>query len=267
MTVVSETTAPRPTAARPDALVAARPPLARLTAVEVRKLVDTRAGRWLLAVIVLGCVLMATVQLLVNEPERRRFDEFFLGSLLPIGLLLPVLGILTVTSEWSQRTAQTTFALVPSRGRVLAAKLLAGTVATVASIGASLAVAAVANVIALGTGGDGGWGIAAVGIGNATVVQLLNVIMGLAFGMALLNTPLAIVGFFVVPTVWTILGGMVDALATAAEWLDFGVTMLPLLSAETLTAQEWAQVGTTTLVWVVLPLVVGTTRVLRSEVS
>lgn len=264
MTATIEATAPAAVLAAP---AAPRPSIARLTAVEVRKLTDTRAGRWLLAIIVLGCVAMATVQLLFNEPEQRRFEEFFLGSLLPIGILLPVLGILTVTSEWSQRTAQTTFALVPLRGRVLAAKLLAGAVATVASVGASLIIAAVANVIAMGTGGDGGWGIAAIGIGNATVAQLLNVIMGLAFGMALLNTPLAIVAFFVVPTVWSILGGLVDVLATAAEWLDFGVTMMPLFSGETLTAQQWAQVGTTTLVWVVLPLVVGTVRVLRSEVS
>jgi len=35
-------------------------------------------------------------------------------------------GILLVTSEWSQRASLITFTLVPHRSRVLAAKLLAG---------------------------------------------------------------------------------------------------------------------------------------------
>ncbi|MFD0473812.1 hypothetical protein ACFQ0B_40345 [Nonomuraea thailandensis] len=33
-----------------------------------------------------------------------------------MGVLLPVLGILTVTGEWSHRTALTTFTLEPRRG-------------------------------------------------------------------------------------------------------------------------------------------------------
>ena len=40
--------------------------------------------------------------------------------------LLPVVGILLVSSEWSQRTAQVSFTLVPRRPRVIAAKMLAG---------------------------------------------------------------------------------------------------------------------------------------------
>ena len=41
-----------------------------------------------------------------------------------MGILLPVLGILLVTSEWSQRTAMVTFTLEPSRSRVIAAKFV-----------------------------------------------------------------------------------------------------------------------------------------------
>ena len=40
---------------------------------------------------------------------------------------MPVVGILLVTSEWTQRTAMISFTLVPHRSRVLLAKLLAGT--------------------------------------------------------------------------------------------------------------------------------------------
>ena len=44
-----------------------------------------------------------------------------------MSLILPVLGILLVTSEWSQRTGLTTFALVPQRERVIVAKLIGAT--------------------------------------------------------------------------------------------------------------------------------------------
>ena len=90
--------------------------------------------------------------------------------------------------------------------------------------------------------------------------------MGIAFGMLLLNTPLAIVSYFVLPTVWTVLGGMVSGLATAAKWLDFSLTMAPVLAGVTLTGQQWAQLGTTTVAWVMLPLLIGALRVVRAEV-
>lgn len=250
--------------ARPATL--ASPPLSRLTGVELRKLTDTRAGRWLLVTMLLSAAVLAGVQLAVNEPAGRTLQVFFLGALLPTGILLPVLGILSITSEWSQRTALTTFALVPVRGRVLLAKLAAGAVAALGSVGACLLLAAAANLIALGTDGYGSWRIEAAVLANAMVFQLVNVLMGLAFGMVLLNTPLAIVTYFVLPTAWTVLGGMVGWLADAAGWLDFTRTMEPVLAGATLTAQQWAQFGTSTAVWVLLPLAIGAVRVLRTEI-
>lgn len=243
-----------------------RPSLARLTMVELRKLVDTRAGVWLMVAIVLSCIGFATIQLFALDPALRRFEIFFLGTLLPIGILLPVLGILTVTSEWSQRTALTTFALVPARSRVVGAKLAAGMIIALASLGASGLIAAAVNLVAMAIGGDAAWGIGLAQVGAAAVMQLINVTMGIAFGMLLLNTPLAIVSYFVLPTIWSVLGGLVSWLATAARWLDFSLTMAPILQGATLTGQQWAQLGTTTAVWVVVPLVVGMLRVVRAEV-
>ena len=246
-----------------------RPSLAGLTAVELRKLVDTRSGASLLAAIVLACAVVAVVQLLAVDPAAHGFELFFLGTLLPVGILLPVLGILAATCEWSQRTALTTFALVPVRRRVVVAKLAAGAVVAVLSVGASALVAAVANLVAVATGPDagGGWALGGAVLWSAAVMQLINVAMGIAFGMMLLNTPLAIVTYFVLPTVWSVLGGMVAWLETAARWLDFTLTMAPIVQGATLTGQQWAQLGTTTAAWVVVPLAVGMLRVVRAEVA
>ena len=64
----------------------------------------------------------------------------------PQGLLLPVLGILLVTSEWSQRTALVSFTLMPVRGRVLLAKVLASLLAGLAAIALTVVVAVLATL-------------------------------------------------------------------------------------------------------------------------
>ncbi|MEU6073354.1 ABC transporter permease [Micromonospora sp. NPDC047074] len=243
-----------------------RPSLLRLTGVELRKLVDTRAGLWLLITIGLSAAVIAVVQLIWTPDAEQTFANFFLPSMLPIGLLLPVLGILSVTGEWSQRTALTTYALVPRRGRVVAAKLAAMVLAALASVLVSLGVAAVGTLVAGATGGAGTWRFEASLLLHAVVLQVANVLMGAAFGLLLLNTPLAIVGFLLLPTLWTILGGMIRPLREPAGWLDTGRTMEPLLTPD-VTADQWARFAVSLLVWLVVPLVAGLVRTLRREVS
>ena len=43
-------------------------------------------------------------------------------------MLLPILGIMAATAEWTQRTGLVTFTLEPRRGRVVLAKALAALV-------------------------------------------------------------------------------------------------------------------------------------------
>ena len=56
------------------------------------------------------------------------------GMNTPMGILLPVLGVMSVTSEWSQRTAMVTFTLEPSRSRVVAAKFASVMIVAVAAL-------------------------------------------------------------------------------------------------------------------------------------
>ncbi|WP_435588684.1 ABC transporter permease [Micromonospora chalcea] len=260
MTTATRTPAPP----RPEAAVAG-PTLARLTAVELRKLADTRAGRWLLITIGLIAAVIVVVQLFVVEAPDQTFTAFFTPSLLPVGLLLPVLGILSITGEWSQRTALTTFALVPRRERVIVAKLAAVVLAALASVLVSLAVAAVGTLAAGATGGAGAWTFDWQLLPHAAVFQVVNVLMGAAFGL-LLNTPLAIVTYLLLPTVWSLLAAMISALREPARWLDTSYTMEPLLGAE-MTGGQWGRLGVSLAVWVLLPMVAGLVRTLRREVS
>jgi hypothetical protein len=95
---------------------------------------------------------------------------------------------------------------------------------------------------------------------------VLGLLQAVGFGLSLLNTPAAIVAYLVLPTVWTILGSLVSWLREAAQWLDLGATTEPLLEGS-MSGQQWAQLGTSALLWVALPLAFGTWRVLRGELK
>jgi ABC-2 type transport system permease protein len=241
-------------------------PMVRLTLVELRKLADTRSGLWLLIVIGLAAAGTAAIMLAAAPDDEQTFAGLFAFGLAPASVLLPVLGILSMTSEWSQRTALTTFTLSPARGRVITAKLIAAVLIAVATTAAAAALSAIGNLIAIGTGGDGSWHLDAALVGQLLVNQVVFVLMGSAFGALLMNSPLAIVLYFAIPTVWSVLGEMVKWLHTAAGWVDINMTSVPL-SEPGMTGDQWARFGVAALVWVALPLAAGTVRVLRREVS
>jgi hypothetical protein len=94
----------------------------------------------------------------------------------------------------------------------------------------------------------------------------MYVLMGSAFGALLMNSPLAIVTFFALPMVWTILGETIRSLRTAAGWLDINTTTGPLTDGA-MTGGQWARLGVSAAVWVLVPLIAGTVRMLRREVS
>ncbi|HEX5205397.1 ABC transporter permease [Paractinoplanes rhizophilus] len=241
-------------------------PLPRLTLVELRKLADTRAGLWLLVLIGLGVAGTAVILLGWAPDEELTFAGFLGFGLAPSVVLLPVLGILSMTGEWSQRTALTTFALVPSRLRVIAAKLAAGVLVALATTALTLLLAAAANLIGMARGGDGSWHVAGSLIWQGALSEVLFLLMGMAFGALLLSSPLAIVAFFALPTISGILRETIKALGRVSGWLDLGITSGPL-SEPSMTSGEYARLAVSCLVWVALPLVLGSVRILRREVA
>lgn len=239
------------------------PSLWRLTLVELRKMADTRAGRWLLASTVLIALALVTIRIFAGPADTRALDEFFAYALEGISLLAPVLGILTVTSEWSQRTALTTFTLVPRRGRVLAAKLLAVLAGAIIGVLAALLIAVAGNVVAELLGRGGGWDVGVDAVLYALVFLGINMVMGAAFGALLLGSGVAIAVFFVVPIVWTILGSTITVFKHAAEWVDLATANQPLLTVA-MSGDAWPKLAVATALWVLLPLVAGTVRVVKS---
>jgi ABC-2 type transport system permease protein len=245
----------------------ARAGLIRLIGLEMRKMVDTRAGFWLLTVMALGVVTIVVGQLQWGAAENATFAGFFDGLLAPVSLLLPVLGILSVTGEWTHRTALTTFTLVPQRLRVVAAKLGAAVVLAAASLLLTLAASALGNVLALTFDkGDGGWHLSPYIVLHALVWHVLNVVMGVAFGMLLTNAALAISIYFVLPTALSVLGMVIDALKDIVPWLGLDEAM-GALSTNAHSVSGWSHLVTSSLLWIGLPLLFGTIRLQRREVK
>jgi ABC-2 type transport system permease protein len=242
----------------------ARPSMGRLTGVELRKMVDTRAGFWLQLAVVALTVVVVVVVCIVGKAQDQTLRELLPAALTPASLLLPIVGILLVSSEWSQRTAPITFVLVPRRARVVAAKVLASIVLSIVAFVFCLAVAAIGTAVAA-PGIDGTWSLSAGMLGQSALSLVTGVVTGVAFGAALLSSAPAIVLSFVLPLGWAAVGS-IHALEPAARWLD-GTRSLTPLTEHLLSGTEWARAGTTLALWMLLPLAIGLWRILRDEVG
>ncbi|HEU0042220.1 MAG TPA: hypothetical protein VFQ15_07715, partial [Jiangellaceae bacterium] len=230
---------------------------------EWRKSIDTRAAHALLGAIAL--LTCAAPMLPLFLPKQ--FDQTFLSYLFPtavvLALLLPLVSILTLTSEWGQRSVLVTFTQEPRRARVVSAKILSG--AALAVAGSALAAAATAaGLAASGALGrsvvwDLDWKYAA----SFVAFVLVNSLMGMAFGALLLNTPAAIVLFLVLPTIWTLIS--YGVLEKIGSWLDTAQTFRYLLEA------DWdghaGPILVSFAVWVATPLALGIARTIRREVA
>ena len=237
----------------------AAPGFGRLTTVELRKMTDTRAGFWLQLAVVGLTLAIAGLILGFGTDTDHSLENLLQATIQPSVNLLPVIGILLVSSEWSQRTAQVTFTLVPRRMRVMGSKVLASLSVAVVAYVISIVVAVLA---AAAIGGD--MSLTAGLVGQIAVLFAIAMVGGVAFGALFLASAPAIVAYLLAPIAWAAFLS-IPAFKDAAPWLDGSRSYAPMTDS-VMTATEWAHVGTTTLLWVFLPLAIGLWRISRSEV-
>jgi len=247
-------------------------PFGRLTQVELRKSADTRAGRWLIGITfgltLVADLLIAIILALKDEPVV--YGDLVAGAAFGSSLLLPVLGIMLVTSEWSQRTAMTTFALEPRRMRVVFAKMLAGVLLTVFVVAFALVVGVLCNLLYGALGGSLDWTFGWAGFFAFVATQTMAMLGGFALACLVINTPAAIVFFFVYK--WVLPGLLAVGAALMAwfndlvGWIDFQSAQNELYDAP-LTGEQWGQLVVSGFIWLVVPLAIGLWRIRRAEVK
>lgn len=233
------------------------PSLPVLAGLEIRKSLSTRSGKALAAATVLvGPAGMALLGLAGDQFPDVAGPLAVVGVM--TGLLLLALGVLSTGGEWTHRTAQTTFLLVPHRGRVLAAK--AGAVALLGVLLAAGA-AALSMLVLLGIAPpDVSWDgavqalLAVLGAGAAFAVA------GAGVGAATGNTAAALTGLYLL-----ILGAMQIVRlwnSAVARWIDPVDAGLELGMGTELTRPMLVLAG-----WVVIASVAGYLLTRRRQVS
>ena len=247
-------------------------PFPRLFLVELRKAVDTRAGRWLLGITAGVALLAETIFLwvVVAQDQAASYGDFVAAAAFVSSILLPVLGIMLVTSEWSQRTAMTTFTLEPRRMRIVWAKMLAGTALTLFVIAFALVVGLVCNLLYGAMQGPVDWTFGFLGFLGFLVTQTFAMLGGFALACLLLNTPAAIVVFFaykyVLPTLFAIGAALMAWFDKIVDWIDFQAAQNELFDLP-MSGSQWGHLVVSGIIWLVVPLLIGLWRIRRAEVK
>ncbi|HET7280504.1 MAG TPA: ABC transporter permease [Dermatophilaceae bacterium] len=249
----------------------ARIPLTRIIGVELRKTFDTGSGFWLMASIVITSVL-ATAAIIVFAPDDQlTYDSFAAAIGAPMTVILPMIGILAVTSEWSQRSGLTTFTLVPHRGRVLGAKFLAAITVGVASMFIALVVGVLGTLVGSAIAGvDPVWNVSAAHFTLIVLGSVLGMLFGFMLGLVIRNSAGAIVTYFVYTLVLPPLLGLLAAnqkwFADLQPWVDYNYAQRPLFDGS-LSSQQWQHLAVSGGLSFLLPMAVGLLIVRRAEVK
>jgi len=241
------------------------PSFMRTFAVEFRKLIDTRSGAALLAAAaVLAGVFGGGAALMADA--RTDFGRIAGLAGVPGGLILMVLAVLLVTSEFTTGTASVTFTLNPRRGRVLAAKTAVILVMTL--VVTALAVVAAALILLVSpllTGHSLPWTLDLARLAVFTATDALTACSGIALGLAFRNAPGPLVILLVWPMFSSLLSTASPELATALSYVDQGAAAG--LIDDTTGGLPLIQLITSVIAWVLLPGAIGTLRTVRGDLS
>jgi ABC-2 type transport system permease protein len=246
-------------------------PLTRVINVELRKMFDTRSGFWLMASIVITA-LLTTIGTIAFAPKADLTYYTFAKAIgFPMTVVLPIIAILSITGEWSQRSGLTTFTLVPHRNRVITAKAVSSVAVAVASMLFAFVIGAIGNLVGSAiTGTDLVWDVSVAEGVNIVLGSLLCLLTGTMLGVLIRNSAAALVAYFVysllLPTVSGILASSQEWFRDLRPWVDLNYAQAALFEG-TLSTEQWANVAVTASTWIALPALLGLRLVMKSEVK
>ena len=246
-------------------------PMSRIVTTELRKMFDTRSGFWLMASIGILAMLASAAVVAFSSDAGMTYSAFATAIGYPMTVVLPIIAILSVTSEWSQRSGLTTFTLVPHRGRIIAAKAVACVGVAIATIPLAFALGALGNVVGTTIAGiTPVWDVTVTNMATILLANVLGLLVGFMLGVLIRSSAGAIVGYFVysfvLPTLSVLLAGSQAWFRDLQPWIDFKYAQGTLIDG-TVTSQQWQHLGATSVVWLLIPLSVGLAIVARAEVK
>ena len=248
-------------------------PLSRVVRVELRKMFDTRSGFWLIASIVISAVLATGGVVLWAPDDQLTYSTFATAIRFPVVVILPLIAILAVTSEWSQRTGLTTFTLIPHRSRIITAKAISSVLIAVAAMALTFAVGALGNLLSAAvTGTTPVWDVTLTQCLYYVLGMVLSLLIGFMLGVLIRSSTGAIVAYFiltfVLPTIFGLLATSQQWFHDLRPWIDIQFAQSGLfVFDQALTGEQWTQIVVTGVTWLLTPLVIGLGFVMRAEVK
>jgi hypothetical protein len=139
-------------------------------------------------------------------------------------------------------------------------------------MGVAFAVGALGNLAGSALAGvDTVWNISLATAPQIVLGNLVGMAIGFTLGVVLRSSAAAIVGYFVVslvmPGILVLLAEVRPWFTDLQPWIDWNYTQVALFEGSTDTAREWAMLGSTTAIWIVLPLAFGLLFLRRAEVK
>jgi ABC-2 type transport system permease protein len=253
--------------------VSHRVPLKRVTQVELRKMFNTRSGFWLIASIAISAVLATGGVILWASDDQLTYSTFATAIRFPVVILLPLIAILAVTSEWSQRTGLTTFTLIPHRSRIITAKAISSVLIAVAAMVLTFAVGALGNLLSAAVTGTAlVWDVTLTQCLYYVLGMILSLLTGFMLGVLIRSSTGAIVAYFVLtfvlPTIFGLLSDSQRWFHDLQPWIDIQFAQSGLfIFDQALAGEQWAHIGVTGVTWLLIPLAIGLGFVMRAEVK
>ncbi len=256
---MSTTLAPAPATVPVSGSPARRtgPSFPALTGLEIRKSLSTRSGKSVAALAVgvgpLGVLIASLTSGAGVVPAAVAIG--IMGML--VALVLLALGVLSTAGEWTHKSVQTTYLLVPERGRVLAAKAAAMALLglVLAAVGVGLAVGTMAVVT------PGVIWFAAVQAVTAVIASgAAFAVIGAGIGAAVGNSAAALTGTYL--TVLGVLPVLSSVKPEISEKLDPASSIVTLAQHGAATTPILVIAG-----WVVVSTIAGIVVTRRRAVA
>lgn len=274
MSTTSTPSVTRPTGPRRTGTRATRetpPPVGftRTVVVAFRSLVTTRSGFWLVLALAVSTVGVVAARAFLADVS---IGTAFGTSGVTLSTLLPAIGAVSMTSTFGSATTASTFLLEPRRVRVVLAQCVPLLALTLASSVLAL-VAAIGSVHAASAfrGTAEVWSMSSAEFAGSTVITVLLMLAGVALGLLLLNTPLALVILLPSAMFWSTLSVASDTGARLRAWLDLGAAASPLshlgAAGGGLDSQQLARLGVAVMISIVVPFALGLLRTVCREVK
>ena len=187
--------------------------------------------------------------------------------------LLPVLAIMLVTSEWSQRSAMVTFSLEPRRSLVVFAKLVVAVLLTLLTLAVALVIGVVCTLVCEIAQPDlTSWDLGRRRRWPASwsrrrwrcwVASRSRPCCSTRRRRSCCSSSTS----SSCPGVFAAANALIDGFDSISPWLDFQAAQDDIYEWNLYGVEEWSHLIVSGLLWLVLPLGFGLWRILRAEVK